>query len=84
MNESDFSWHPILPHSLTDAGMHLKRGGALGDTYAAVTCMPGRPWLAIFNLHQDTTRVRSVTCESEMEAIQIVEHWLEGVVGRSD
>ena len=78
MNESDFSWHPIHPHSPTDSGMHLKRGGALGDTYAAVTSMPGEPWLAILNLHQDTTKVRSVSCDGEMEAIQAVEYWLEG------
>lgn len=83
MNESEFSWHPILPDSLTDPGMHLRRGGVLGDTYAAVTCMPGRPWLAILNLHQDTMRVRSVTCETEMEAIQAVECWLEGLLSHT-
>ena len=66
MNESEFSWHPILPHPRTDAGMHLG--------------CPGEPWMAIFNLHHDTTTVRSVTCESEMEAIQAVECWLDGLL----
>ena len=80
MNENEFSWHPILTPELGDAGMHLKRGGPHGETYAAVTVIPGEPWLAILNLHNDTTKLRSVPCESEMEAIQAVECWLEGLL----
>ena len=80
MHESEFLWYPLLPNSPTGAGIQLKRGGPNGDTYAAVTHMPGGPWVAILNLHQDTTRVRNVPCESEMEAIQAVESWLEGLL----
>jgi hypothetical protein len=45
--------------------------------------MEGEPWLAILNLHRDTTKVRSVTCDSEIEAIQAVECWLEGLLAAS-
>ena len=76
MND-DFSWHPIGPGI---HGQHLRRGGVTGATYAAVTWMEGEPRLAILNLHADTTKVRSVPCDSEIEAIQAVECWLEGLL----
>ena len=75
MNESEFSWRPI--HSTIGVGMHLVRNGT---TYAAVTVMEGEPWLAILNLHQDTTKVRSVPFDNEADAIQAVECWLEGLL----
>ena len=80
MHNDEFSWHPIIPSHLGDCGMHLRRGGPQGTTYAAVTVFEEQPWLAIFNLQQDTTKVRSVPCDSEIEAIQMVECWLEGML----
>jgi hypothetical protein len=57
--------------------MHLKRGGALGDTYAAVTSMPGEPWLAILNLHQDTTPAQRAVRERD-GGDPGCECWLDG------
>jgi hypothetical protein len=60
--------------------MHLRRGGPHGTIYAAVTVMEEEPWLAIFNLQRDTTNLRIVPCDSEIEAIEMVEYWLEGLL----
>jgi hypothetical protein len=80
MRATEFSWHPILPLFLGNAGLHLKRGGNAGAIYAAVTVMEGEPWLAILNLHLPTTKLRSVPCDCEAHAIDVVEAWLEGLL----
>jgi len=77
---NEFAWHPIVSGVPLIHGQQLRKGGVTGVTYAAVTWMAGEPWLAILNLHSATTEVRSVPCDSELEAIQAVECWLEGLL----
>lgn len=76
MDLAEFSWHPALNLRPGESGMDAKRGGPNGTTFGAVT-WHGDGWHAVLNLH--TPHVRSIPCDSEAEAIQAVENWLEGL-----
>ena len=79
MNNS-FAWHPIISGEPVIHGQLLRRDGKTGKIYAAVTWVDGEHWVAILNLHVSTTKVRSIPCDNELEAIQAVECWLEGLL----
>ena len=64
-------------------GLCLKRGGLRGRTYATVTEEKGA-WVATLWMHNGPWLSRTVRCESEADAVRMVQKWLENLVSGID
>ena len=78
MEQDEFSWYPMSA-GLTSGGMVLRRGGPHGTVYASV-CEQDSVWVAFLDLHRPKSTLRSAIFETEVEAIDAVEQWLEQLI----
>ena len=82
MDLSEFGWHAVSAPDLSNAGLHLRSGGADGELFACVAGMESKPWIAVVGLHvADAVPIR-MRCASEAEAIERVDEWLADLLAR--
>ena len=70
-------WYECPARDRTKA---LRRGSRDGETYAIVEPNAEGTWSAGLNLHLSESQHQHFECNSELEAVLTIEHWLEELV----